>query len=216
MVEETPIRVTLPACGTVVAIERSATVIAARQDTLCDANDLMNVRLVASAVSALLVASEPTSRGHPVNKLIDPSATVAPQKRKIAEMRTYQNRVILRRNKIRERSRRDKGLIRRTVCLCLAGWPWSVSCCLVGAPVAHADSQDDRYLAALAGQGITGQPDQLIADGHAACDNYGTPGLAGQMTALEGRGLTNLQASNLWRLGCARTAQRKSPLGPLN
>jgi len=93
MVEETPIRVTLPACGTVVAIERSATVIAARQDTLCDANDLMNVRLVASAVSALLVASEPTSRGHPVNKLIDPSATVAPQKRKIAEMRTYQNRV---------------------------------------------------------------------------------------------------------------------------
>jgi hypothetical protein len=93
MVEETPIRVTLPACGTVVAVERSATVIAARQDTLCDANDLMNVRLVASAVSALLVASEPTSRGHPVNKLIDPSATVAPQKRKIAEMRTYQNRV---------------------------------------------------------------------------------------------------------------------------
>ena len=83
---------------------------------------------------------------------------------------------------------------------------------MVGAPVAHADSQDDRYLAALAGQGITGQPDQLIADGHAACDNYGTPGLAGQMTALEGRGLTNLQASNLLVTGMrAYCAEKESP-----
>ena len=83
---------------------------------------------------------------------------------------------------------------------------------LVGAPVAHADSQDDRYLAALAGQGITGPPDQLIADGHAACDNYGTPGLVGQMLALEGRGLTNVQ---LLVTGVRAYCPEKSPLGPL-
>jgi uncharacterized protein DUF732 len=68
---------------------------------------------------------------------------------------------------------------------------------MVGAPVAHADSQDDRYLAALAGQDITGPPDQFIADGHSACDNYGTPALVGQMLGLEGRGLTNMQAPKL-------------------
>jgi hypothetical protein len=87
---------------------------------------------------------------------------------------------------------------------------------LVGAPVAHADSQDDRYLAALAGQGITGPPDQLIADGHAACDNYGAPGLVGQMLGLEGRGLTNVQASNLLVTGVRAYCPEKSPLGPLS
>jgi hypothetical protein len=191
-------------------------VIAARQDTLCDANDLMNVRLVASAVSALLVAAEPTSRGHPVNKLIDPSATVAPQKRKIAEMRNYQNRVS---TSPRIKYARDLDGTKGSY-----GVPSAYVCrmavvgvvLLVAAPVAHADSQDDRYSAALAGQGITGQPDQLIADGHAACDNYGTPGLAGQMTALEGRGLTNLQASNLRVTGMRAYCAEKSPLGPLS
>ena len=65
------------------------------------------------------------------------------------------------------------------------------------APVAHADSQDDQYLAALAGRGITGPTDQLIADGRVACDNYGTPGLVGQTFGLEGRGLAYVQPSNL-------------------
>jgi Protein of unknown function (DUF732) len=87
---------------------------------------------------------------------------------------------------------------------------------LAGAPVAGADSQGDRYLAALAGQGITGPPDQLITDGHAACDNYGTPGLVAQMLALEGRGLTNVQASNLLVTGVRAYCPEKSPLGPLS
>ena len=71
-------------------------------------------------------------------------------------------------------------------------------------------------MAAFAGQGITGPPDQLIADGHAACDNYGTPGLVGQMLALEGRGLTNVQASNLLVTGVRVYCPEKSPLGPLS
>lgn len=68
---------------------------------------------------------------------------------------------------------------------------------LVPAAVAHADSQDDRYVATLSSQGITGDRPQLIADGHAACDNYGTPGLVAQMLGLEGRGMSSAQASGL-------------------
>ncbi|MFL6083655.1 MAG: DUF732 domain-containing protein [Mycobacterium sp.] len=63
---------------------------------------------------------------------------------------------------------------------------------------------------------MTGPPDQLIADGHAACDNYGTPGLVGQMLGLEGRGLTNVQASNLLVTGVRAYCPEKSPLGPLS
>lgn len=66
-----------------------------------------------------------------------------------------------------------------------------------GAAVAHADTPDQRYLAAIQAQGITGDPAQLIADGHAACDNYGTPGLVAQMLGLQARGMSNIQASNV-------------------
>ena len=83
-------------------------------------------------------------------------------------------------------------------------------------PVAHADARDDKYLAALASQGITGDPAQLIADGQAACDNYGTAGLVGQMMGLEGRGLSNVQASNLLVTGVRAYCPEKSPLGPLS
>ncbi len=42
------------------------------------------------------------------------------------------------------------------------------------APMAAADAQDDQFLASLAAQGITGDPAQLIAEGHTACDHFGT------------------------------------------
>jgi hypothetical protein len=87
---------------------------------------------------------------------------------------------------------------------------------LVGAPVAHADSQDDRYLAALAGQGITGDPAQLIADGHAACDNYGSPCVVAQMLGLEARGLSNIQASDVFMDGVRAYCPEKGPFGPLS
>jgi hypothetical protein len=44
------------------------------------------------------------------------------------------------------------------------------------APIAHADSSDDHYLALLSSHGITCPPDQLIADGHQVCDAYGQSG----------------------------------------
>ncbi|ORV09994.1 DUF732 domain-containing protein [Mycobacterium celatum] len=64
--------------------------------------------------------------------------------------------------------------------------------CIIGAvaaitfmttDVAHADQADDAFLKALADQGITGDPAQLIAAGHLACDRLsggatGQPGLA--------------------------------------
>jgi hypothetical protein len=49
--------------------------------------------------------------------------------------------------------------------------------------VARADAKDDQFLVALAAQGIPGDPGQMIAAGHTACDNYGSPALVAQMTA---------------------------------
>ena len=82
--------------------------------------------------------------------------------------------------------------------------------------VAHADTQDDQYLAALSAQGITGDPGQLIADGHAACDNYGTPALVAQMTGLMAQGYSNVQASTLFLAGIKAYCPGKiagTPLG---
>ena len=39
-------------------------------------------------------------------------------------------------------------------------------------PQARATTQDDQFLRSAAAQGIQGPPDQLIAAGHAACDNW--------------------------------------------
>lgn len=80
-------------------------------------------------------------------------------------------------------------------------------------PVAHADTPDDRYMAALAGQGVTGDRDQLIADGHAACDNYGGAGVVGQMIGLEGRGMSNIQASDVILDGVRAYCPEKAPPG---
>ncbi len=42
---------------------------------------------------------------------------------------------------------------------------------LIPAGAARADTADDAFVKALADQGITGDPDQLIAAGHGVCDN---------------------------------------------
>jgi hypothetical protein len=44
---------------------------------------------------------------------------------------------------------------------------------LFGAGVAHADSQDNQYLQAVAALGVTAPPEGLIAAGHAICDGMG-------------------------------------------
>jgi hypothetical protein len=55
---------------------------------------------------------------------------------------------------------------------------------------AHADNPDQAFLNAVAAQGISGDPAQMIAAGHAACANYGGPALVAQMTGLMAQGLT--------------------------
>ena len=70
------------------------------------------------------------------------------------------------------------------------------------APVAVANTQDDQYLASLAAQGITGDPGQLIAAGHTACDHYGTAGVVGASRGWMGTlGISNGQAASLMMAG---------------
>jgi hypothetical protein len=69
------------------------------------------------------------------------------------------------------------------------------------APVAAADSQDDQFLASLAAQGITGEPAQLIAEGHTACDHFGTPQQTRDAIFLMGQGLSHHQAGTLISAG---------------
>lgn len=74
----------------------------------------------------------------------------------------------------------------------------AVSC----APLAHATDQDDKFLQQVAAAGIEGPPDQLIADGHAACDNYGDGGGAiAQLGALSAQGLSQSQINTLITAG---------------
>jgi hypothetical protein len=69
---------------------------------------------------------------------------------------------------------------------------------LTTTPVAHADSQDDEFLALVSAQGIPGVPEQLIASGRAACDNYGSYTLIDQVYRLRrDRGLSEDQASKV-------------------
>ena len=58
---------------------------------------------------------------------------------------------------------------------------------------------DDHFLAALAAQNIPGDRGQLIADGHAACDGYGTPGMTGLMLQIMGLGMSKKAAKDVGR-----------------
>jgi hypothetical protein len=50
---------------------------------------------------------------------------------------------------------------------------------------------------------LGGDPAQLIADGHTACDNYGSPGVVAQMLGLEARGCPTFRHRTChgWRSG---------------
>ena len=65
---------------------------------------------------------------------------------------------------------------------------------LTTAAVAHADDQDDQFLAMVSAQGIPGAPEELMASGRAACDNYGNYTLLVQEYRLWERGLSQDQA----------------------
>lgn len=84
----------------------------------------------------------------------------------------------------------------------------------VWAPMASADDGPDaKYLAALAARGIPADADagQLIADAHAACDTYGTPGVVGLMLGIEARGLSPAQAGYVMTDGMRAYCPTKSP-----
>jgi hypothetical protein len=68
---------------------------------------------------------------------------------------------------------------------------------VLGCPVAHADALDDQFINSLNKQGVSGDRGELIAQGHAACDNYATPAFAGQMADLVGHGMSGAQAQAL-------------------
>ena len=54
----------------------------------------------------------------------------------------------------------------------------SLTIAVAPAALAHADATDDDYVNALAAQGVTGEPSQLIATGHTVCSSATQPGLA--------------------------------------
>lgn len=60
--------------------------------------------------------------------------------------------------------------------------------------VANADDQDDQFLAMVSAQNIPGAPEELMASGRAACDNYGNYTLLVQEYRLMERGLSQGQA----------------------
>ncbi|MGF2946859.1 DUF732 domain-containing protein [Mycobacterium sp. Lab-001] len=56
--------------------------------------------------------------------------------------------------------------MRSATALCICASPLAIT----PAAVAYADPNDDRFLSAIAGQGITGDSAQLIAEAHTVCD----------------------------------------------
>jgi hypothetical protein len=80
------------------------------------------------------------------------------------------------------------------------------------APVANATPEDDQYLGALKSRNVGGDPDKLIAAGHAACDNYGTPELVvDQFAGLQGIGYTEIQAKDIFGTGMQAYCPDKLP-----
>ena len=67
---------------------------------------------------------------------------------------------------------------------------------------AHADAQDDQFLAAVAAQGITADPEQLIAAAHTMCNVAGGMGAVGPFYRLmASQSLSPIQASAVFTAG---------------
>jgi hypothetical protein len=92
---------------------------------------------------------------------------------------------------------------------------WAAAAAVVLAPVAHADALDDQFINSLASQGIWGDRGQLINDGQATCDNYGTPGMNGLLFQIMGLGLDNVQASRVMIVGLRAYCPEKAAAGTM-
>jgi hypothetical protein len=65
---------------------------------------------------------------------------------------------------------------RKRVTRTVAAVAAAIAAILLTMGTSYADSVDDHYLSLLSSHGITGPPDQLIADGHQTCDAIGQVG----------------------------------------
>jgi len=92
---------------------------------------------------------------------------------------------------------------------------WATATAVVLAPVARADAVDDQFVNTLASQGITGDRDQLIGDGHATCDNYGTPGMNGLMFQIMGQGFSYAQGVQVMLVGLRAYCHEKAAAGTM-
>lgn len=88
---------------------------------------------------------------------------------------------------------------------------------LVPIAAAHADTPDERFLKAVDKIGIALDPATLIAEGHAACDNYGTPAADAQTKNLSAQGIASVRVANLKLAAIRAYCPEKmagSPLAP--
>jgi hypothetical protein len=100
-----------------------------------------------------------------------------------------------------------------------AGWPLILAAgiAVCSTAPAHADSQDDQFLAAVSALGINGDPGPLTNAGRSICDSVGTPAAIPVFFGLQAQeGLTPPQVSNVLMAGvrsyCPEKASQVAPL----
>jgi hypothetical protein len=89
----------------------------------------------------------------------------------------------------------------------------AASAAVVLAPVARADIVDDQFVSTLTSQGITGDRGQLIGDGQATCDQYGSPGMNGLLLQIMNQGFTDVQATHVITVGLRAYCPEKAAAG---
>jgi hypothetical protein len=87
----------------------------------------------------------------------------------------------------------------------------AASLLMLSVPLARADAGDDQFISSLAVHGITGDRGQLIRDGHAMCDAYGSDRVIGLILQIEGQGFDKIQASNVMLAGLRAYCPEKAP-----
>jgi hypothetical protein len=87
----------------------------------------------------------------------------------------------------------------------------------VPAALAHANSQDDAFVAAVAARGFNIPRDQLIAYGHQMCDVIGTPAAMGpQLNLMATQGLSPQQSFTVTMDGVRAYCPDKNPFAGLS
>ena len=82
--------------------------------------------------------------------------------------------------------------------------------------IAHADSQDDQFVAAVAGRGFHIPRDQLVGYGHSMCDVMGTPmGLRPELNLMATQGLSPQQVFTVTMDGVRAYCPDKNPFAGL-